>query len=756
MRCQHNTRSSKPKPGKGTKNTGCPATMNLVLKRSITNSKTQDQHVKHGLLFNVRLKNEHNHRITCADALRRRDVSEDSIAKLRDLFEHGHSPSSALETIKHDLAEEHGEQYVYVCADRFMCSDLQFCYRLYYKTFQKVYGASSGELMYVDLEKRVHEYNAQQNDSCAKMCTTDDNQTIIAICTPLMKRVHTKVKHSGEMIFVDSSGNCDRHNSRIFIFLTHSSAGGLPLGVVITTSESEATITTGIKLLQTILPDGSYFGRGAQGPQIAMTDDCQALHLAIHAVYPETSLLLCVFHLLQAMWRWLWDAKNRIAKCDRPSLLGVLKSLVYAESARELNERYEVVTEDPAARKYHKYREHLDSIYQRKEAWAICLRSNLMTRGNNTNNYVESAMRVVKDKVLYRLKAYNVTQLMDFILTRMESYYARRLLDVANNRTANIQQSRYFMSDGNINCDNILKEDESNYSVPSASTDKLYHVDISIGTCTCPIGNTGGPCKHQNAVMKTFNIINSNHTPTTSPFLRKLYYSIATGRDDIDRHWLMGLEYDEPDAILPDENTAATTGSGQSVLQDPQIVRLDSLNLQRSAENAFQNRGRCTEATDDDQTDDQERLKLMFEKLSKAVNEHSDVYKAPIRKFMSAFDNITTDAALVSALATFGNYNGHSAARQIKIRAKKCLQTTTKIGVQPTAIARRRVPLEGRRALITGRPPKQVNQSDNGYAKKRGSTTKRGVIPRRRASAPHSLSQCVTNNASLGQTHSTK
>ncbi|XP_071949605.1 uncharacterized protein [Antedon mediterranea] len=155
MRCQHNTRSSKPKPGKGTKNTGCPATMNLVLKRSITNSKTQDQHVKHGLLFNVRLKNEHNHRITCADALRRRDVSEDSIAKLRDLFEHGHSPSSALETIKHDLAEEHGEQYVYVCADRFMCPDLQFCYRSYYKTFQKVYGASSGELMYVDLEKRV-------------------------------------------------------------------------------------------------------------------------------------------------------------------------------------------------------------------------------------------------------------------------------------------------------------------------------------------------------------------------------------------------------------------------------------------------------------------------------------------------------------------------------------------------------------------------------------------------------------------------
>lgn len=41
-------------------------------------------------------------------------------------------------------------------------------------------------------------------------------------------------------------------------------------------------------------------------------------------------------------------------------------------------------------------------------------------------------MRVLKDQVLCRLKAYNITQLMDFITTRLEAYYCRRLIDATN------------------------------------------------------------------------------------------------------------------------------------------------------------------------------------------------------------------------------------------------------------------------------------------------------------------------------------
>ena len=45
--------------------------------------------------------------------------------------------------------------------------------------------------------------------------------------------------HSEEMCFIDSTGNLDRDGCRVSLLLTHSVAGGVPLGIIVTTSESE-------------------------------------------------------------------------------------------------------------------------------------------------------------------------------------------------------------------------------------------------------------------------------------------------------------------------------------------------------------------------------------------------------------------------------------------------------------------------------------------------------------------------------------
>ncbi|KAK0139461.1 F-box only protein 24 [Merluccius polli] len=54
-------------------------------------------------------------------------------------------------------------------------------------------------------------------------------------------------------------------------------------------------------------------------------------------------------------------------------------------------------------------------------------------RGVAIPYHVDSA-RVVKEKVLHRLKSFNVTQLVDFVVTKMEAHYIRHLTHVANNR----------------------------------------------------------------------------------------------------------------------------------------------------------------------------------------------------------------------------------------------------------------------------------------------------------------------------------
>ena len=71
-----------------------------------------------------------------------------------------------------------------------------------------------------------------------------DDDIVIAICTPFMKRVHEMVQQSSELVFIDSSGNVDRLSLRVFLLMTYSPAGGLPLGAVITTNHSHCSCTT--------------------------------------------------------------------------------------------------------------------------------------------------------------------------------------------------------------------------------------------------------------------------------------------------------------------------------------------------------------------------------------------------------------------------------------------------------------------------------------------------------------------------------
>ena len=53
--------------------------------------------------------------------------------------------------------------------------------------------------------------------------------------------------------------------------------------------------------------------------------------------------------------------------------------------------------------------------------------------GHHTNNYAEATVRLYKDHVLSRCKAYNAVALVDFTLTTMDMYYRHQLMTSARN-----------------------------------------------------------------------------------------------------------------------------------------------------------------------------------------------------------------------------------------------------------------------------------------------------------------------------------
>lgn len=66
-------------------------------------------------------------------------------------------------------------------------------------------------------------------------------------------------------------------------------------------------------------------------------------------------------------------------------------------------------------------------------------------------------MRVLKDSILHRMKAFNIPQLLDFILTRLEAFYQRNLIAIANQRVPAWRMAR-----------------QSRSSIPKEDLDKVF------------------------------------------------------------------------------------------------------------------------------------------------------------------------------------------------------------------------------------------------------------------------------------------
>ena len=133
----------------------------------------------------------------------------------------------------------------------------------------------------------------------------------------------------------------EEYNLRVFVTVTHSPVGALPLGVIITSDETTSTLMQAFDLLKQCLPENAFYGKGTSGPPVFMTDNCSELREALSKSWPNSKLLICVFHLMQQVWRWLFERKHNISPADRTGILLLFKTVVYASSYEEMEEAYE-------------------------------------------------------------------------------------------------------------------------------------------------------------------------------------------------------------------------------------------------------------------------------------------------------------------------------------------------------------------------------------------------------------------------------
>lgn len=344
--------------------------------------------------------------------------------------------------------------------------------------------------------------------------------------------------------------------------------------------------------------------------------------------------------------------------------------------------------------KFPQFVKRFDNFYCRKTQWVLLFRLNYITRGNNTNNYAEASIRVLKEIVLSRNKAYNVTALVESISKVWEDYFTNRILDHAHVRKDEIARGYFalFKQMNHLDLKNIIDHHNGLYSVPSSSIGDMYYiVNMSIGVCNCKVGRVGAFCKHQAWLHKHFNLPLPNAPPVTSKE-RYLLGQLALGEKCPSLDWFLGLK--ENLNPLVDINSSIVKHDQKNEVAN--TITTTIMELKTSNTNT-------TYSNDTSEIDQRSGVtKDIEEEIVRLQSLLSFVPLDVCEKLSKKLKNIKNAQQLTSFIVkTNRNLSSVNKRRQ-------------QIKVQPTAISRRRPGVtRGSKRIPSGRPPTSVAKNKN-------------------------------------------
>lgn len=370
------------------------------------------------------------------------------------------------------------------------------------------------------------------------------------------------------------------------------------------------------------------------------------------------------------------------------------------------------------------YEERIEDFLERKEEWAKLFRDYLIMRGHHTNNLAEATMRILKDIILERVKAYNVVALLDYTINVWNTYLEAKIMKISHKLDNSLQLLYHNLlsrMDPKL-AEKIVQVDYETFIVPSAVDEiPTYEVNTTIGTCLCKAGTSGAFCKHQALVHSRFGGFFPN-SPAISSYDRYQLGKLALG--DKCPAPTFFLDMQEDPSIVENWDLEATTAPLKDIDQrEEETEGPIPVPTKRKYPDNF---------SDDQKKEIVQDFMQQWERLCELGGEESNFYKylktsTQSMKKLKTSSSATAVALRVSAVLT-RNTRRHRRA---------------KIGVQVTTPARR---VSGaphtRRRLPAGR--RKESSVTHGCSRPSVGRPNQGDTrtPKRR----HVLSQSVTNN----------
>ncbi|XP_050725432.1 uncharacterized protein LOC127003062 [Eriocheir sinensis] len=305
----------------------------------------------------MKITGQHNHPLDTADVLNQLRVSPCTREMFENYFRQGMAPGQAY---RHHLLKMELDEDLYNQAKKSINPSPKSVEYMWSTWKKKEHGGLNTPSMF----DAIKTY-AEKNPDLIIKIHNEGNQFAVVLVTPFMMRAHKLLQEAGEVVFVDATSCVDQVNTAVIPLLCSGPAGAVPLAVLFTSSQDEATLTKGFGMVKEAIGEDGFFGQG--GPQNFMTDNCNAERNALAAIWPNSKQYLCIFHVLQQVWRWLLDSKHGINKNDRQELMSAVKLLLHAESIDRFEDQLEKVQHHPLLQKYPNFKSYLNTLDQRRD-----------------------------------------------------------------------------------------------------------------------------------------------------------------------------------------------------------------------------------------------------------------------------------------------------------------------------------------------------------------------------------------------------
>jgi hypothetical protein len=315
----------------------CPCELVLSLRRITKKTVRTYEDLEEFPVF-VKLLWKHNHPVYSSKSLSQRCVSEETLSTLFTMFVEGMDCQEAYDCCRSKAALTYSDSVSRNRSQESALADSSICptmrqIRYRFSMFdQQRFGERNGAALWDHIAAFGDSYNSSNKGNGGRMLFHLPDQHaeefLIAISTPVMTRVRQGFPEDCLLSFVDSTGSVDCQSLTVTFVMAVTCVGALPIGVIIAGEKTQRAYTKGFTLLRELTED--IDASSAWNPSVGMPDNDCAIRGGLQSAFPRLRLLLCVFHVLQQVWRHLVSRSSGIDAQNRVSVMQAFRAYLHA------------------------------------------------------------------------------------------------------------------------------------------------------------------------------------------------------------------------------------------------------------------------------------------------------------------------------------------------------------------------------------------------------------------------------------------